>query len=357
MEKRDRKADILTDFLETRETLRFDDISEVEEYVTKFNKFELLFRELWLSGVLEPFWEHPTRELERDFWMTNIYVTHHFRYDFHEIHCHDYFQLCHCLGGECTITLHGGDLPLKNGDILLLAPKTHHRLNVFSDDCHIIKLYVRKSTFDRAFFSIIGEDNLLSNFFRSSIYCGCPESYVLFAAPDDRELKETILKLYREVINREAYSPTFLDALLTEFFCRLMRKYVGTARLVSDDIRRGATVGSMIHNIRENYATLTLNEAASAAGYSRSQFCSIIKTATGKTFTGLINDARIEAAAKLLATSDLTVTEIGLRVGFNSNEHFHRIFRRVKNLSPKEWRDEARRKACDDQTNERRSVE
>ena len=331
-------TDLLSGLTELREEQRSLDTSELERNIKEFNKFELEFRRRYLSGIREPLWDHPMHELERDFSYANIYVTHHFRYDFHELHCHDYFQICCCINGSCTITLAGGELPLENGDILLLSPKTHHRLNVFSDDCNIIKLYVRKATFDSAFFSIIREENILSAFFRSSLYGGCPESYILFSAPDDNEMKEILLKLYREVINRESYSLTLLDALLTEFFCRLMRRYIGTARLVSDDMRRGAAIGSIIQNIRENYATLTLDKAAGMAGYSRSQFCSIIKKATGRTFTELMNDTRIEAAARLLSTSELTVTGIGLMVGFNSNEHFHRIFKKVKGCSPKEWR-------------------
>ena len=91
----------------------------------------------------------------------------------------------------------------------------------------------------------------------------------------------------------------------------------------------------MLRRIRECHADLTLDAAAADAGYSRSQYCHILKRSTGKTFTQLLNDAKIEAAAGLLAERpDLTVIEIGERAGFSSNEHFHRLFREIKGCTP-----------------------
>ncbi len=266
------------------DSLTFDDLGELEKFITDFNRFELDMREHYLSGSYEYLWVHPTNEPETEFRRTNIFVTHHFRYDVHRYHCHDYFQFCCCLNGSCSIALDGGELPLNAGDLLILSPGTHHCLKVFCDDCNVLKLYIRKSTFDKAFFSILEEDNLLSDFFKSSIYGGSPENYILFCTQNDSELRETELKLYREFINRSAYFKTACDALLTELLCRLMSRHMKTAQLVSNHLRRGAAVGSMIHLIRESYKTLTLGEAASQAGYSRSQYCHILKSHTGRTF-------------------------------------------------------------------------
>lgn len=326
------------------DSLTFDDLGELEKFITDFNRFELDMREHYFSGSSEYLWVHPTNEPESKFLRTNIFVTHHFRYDVHRYHCHNYFQICCCLNGSCSITLEGGELRLNAGDLLILSPGTHHCLKVFCDDCNVLKLYIRRSTFDKAFFSILEEDNLLSDFFKSSLYGGSPESYILFSTQNDNELRLIELKLYREFINHGSYFKTVCDALLIELLCRLMSRHMKTAQLVSDSSSRTATVVGMIHLIRESYKTLTLDEAASNAGYSRSQYCHILKSHTGRTFTQLLTEARIEAASRLLLTTELTITEIGLRVGFNSNEHFHRIFKSIKGCSPKDFRASAVKK-------------
>ena len=324
-----------------KEAMYVETTDEMMEYILRFSDMERFLKEAYEEGQRRSFWKFHIREPEKDFRNVNIYVTHHFRYDQHETHCHDYFQMCYCVRGGCSIRLSDGVLPLVTGDLLLLAPGTLHSLMVFSDDCSVIKIYVRKSTFDKTFFAILTENNILGDFLRCSLYGACPGRWILFPTGDDPELTEHALRLYMEVINYEPYFRTAGEAILTGMFCRLMRRYLGEARLSGDISNRGGGVVNMLRRIRECHADLTLDAAAADAGYSRSQYCHILKRSTGKTFTGLLNDAKIEAAAGLLRTTDLTVIEIGERAGFSSNEHFHRLFREIKGCTPKEWRNQS----------------
>jgi LacI family transcriptional regulator len=58
----------------------------------------------------------------------------------------------------------------------------------------------------------------------------------------------------------------------------------------------------------------------------------------GRTVNAEIRSAHIRRARSLLATSDLSVTEIAFRSGFNQIEHFSRVFRKVCGLSPRQYR-------------------
>ena len=62
--------------------------------------------------------------------------------------------------------------------------------------------------------------------------------------------------------------------------------------------------------------------------------------------TRFVADLRLEHASALLATTDLTVTEIAYRCGFASQSYFTRRFRaRLHEIAPRESRIRARR-AC-----------
>ncbi len=50
--------------------------------------------------------------------------------------------------------------------------------------------------------------------------------------------------------------------------------------------------------------------------------------------TTYINQLRIGAAAQLLANSDLSVLEIGFRVGFGNYSNFNRQFKSIKGVTP-----------------------
>ncbi len=59
--------------------------------------------------------------------------------------------------------------------------------------------------------------------------------------------------------------------------------------------------------------------------------------------TRFVADLRLEHASTLLATTDLTVTEIAYRCGFASQSYFTRTFRQAHELAPREFRARARR--------------
>ncbi len=51
-----------------------------------------------------------------------------------------------------------------------------------------------------------------------------------------------------------------------------------------------------------------------------------------------INGFRLDEACRLLAETDLSVTEVHLEAGFQTKSNFNREFRRKFGQSPSEWR-------------------
>ncbi len=50
-------------------------------------------------------------------------------------------------------------------------------------------------------------------------------------------------------------------------------------------------------------------------------------------------EARLTRAAELLRAGNLTVTEVGIRCGFQSPGYFARLFHARYGLSPRAWRE------------------
>ena len=64
----------------------------------------------------------------------------------------------------------------------------------------------------------------------------------------------------------------------------------------------------------------------------------IIKDETEKNYRDLLNNARLEAARKLLETTDLTASQICFQVGFNTFSHFRRMFKEQTGTTAPEYR-------------------
>ncbi len=331
---------------ETMESeLLLHDQQDVVSYLTQMCPLEFFLKRIWQSGAHPVFWDHQGYYNEKNrfylqFEKADISPARHFRYDQHMPHAHDFFQMNYVLHGEGIIFINDDEQRVQEGCFLLLAPKTVHHIQVWNDDCSLIKFYIRKSTFEKTFFKWLGESNLLSMFFNRALYENGNASYLRFETFGDESLKSLVLRLYAELINHQNYSAVISDAVLTEIFCYLIRDHTDTSCTQADE-NSTVNFGKIIQYIQKNYRTATLDEVAAVSGYSKTYLCRLIVKMTERTFCEIVNQLKIEAACQLLVTSDFSISEIGYHAGFHSQEHFYRVFKQIRGMTPNMWRKHA----------------
>ena len=94
------------------------------------------------------------------------------------------------------------------------------------------------------------------------------------------------------------------------------------------------------HYIYEHYQEeIRLNYLAEMVGMTSVAFSRFFKLRTGKSVSEYIIDIRLGYAIRLLVNSTMSVAEICYECGFNNLSNFNRIFKKEKNLSPKEFRE------------------
>lgn len=94
----------------------------------------------------------------------------------------------------------------------------------------------------------------------------------------------------------------------------------------------------VLRYIEENYRMGQLVELARELHYDSCSMSRLIRRMTGKTYTELVQEKRLQQTAFFLETTDLSVAEIGQRVGYENLSYFHRIFRTRYGVSPAEYR-------------------
>ena len=109
---------------------------------------------------------------------------------------------------------------------------------------------------------------------------------------------------------------------------------------------RGKDIGRIDEVIRflqaRKNGPVTLGEAAEAAGMSPKTLCRFFKQNTGRTLMRYLSELRIGEACRRLLESDQPITEIAFASGFNNLSNFNRQFRRLKEMSPREFRRRSR---------------
>jgi AraC-like DNA-binding protein len=100
--------------------------------------------------------------------------------------------------------------------------------------------------------------------------------------------------------------------------------------------RKMEAVKELIH--QRYYQNLALALIARAVGYSPAYCCNVFSQKEKMSPMAYLAKVRLDAAAKLLAETDLLAKEIAARVGFRSANYFARRFRRVFGLTPLRYR-------------------
>jgi len=99
-----------------------------------------------------------------------------------------------------------------------------------------------------------------------------------------------------------------------------------------EDQRRIDRICSYLHERFDK--EVDFPQLARTVHMSQAALCRFFRRATGRTMTTYINQLRVGAATQLLMNTDLSVLEIGFRVGFGNYSNFNRQFKRIKGLTP-----------------------
>lgn len=91
----------------------------------------------------------------------------------------------------------------------------------------------------------------------------------------------------------------------------------------------------VLNNLSEN---LPLEKMADLSNMTPPSFSRWFRQSTGKSFVIYLNTVRIEKACEMLLTSDLPIINIAMDVGFESLSNFNRNFKKLKKISPREYR-------------------
>ena len=115
---------------------------------------------------------------------------------------------------------------------------------------------------------------------------------------------------------------------------------LSSAGLMSDikpgkEGRMNRVYNFIVNHFREK---ITLAQVAAQAGMNPSAFSRYFSLHTGKSVTGFLQEIRLGYACRLLKESDLNITDIMRKSGFQNQAYFNKLFVTTKNMTPLKYR-------------------
>lgn len=161
---------------------------------------------------------------------------------------------------------------------------------------------------------------------------------------------DAIMKVYRELDTLSSIKDGFYAFMQFMTILYELSRCEGARALSStsfakialpSDSRRVQKVKSYIDT--HFHEEIRLSTVADIAGMSDSSFSRFFKLHTGRNLSDYIIDLRLGHACRLLVDSSDSIAEIGYHCGFNNLSNFNRIFRKRKDCSPSEFRENYRK--------------
>lgn len=180
----------------------------------------------------------------------------------------------------------------------------------------------------------------------------------LFLLRDDLMEKDTleIDKSFSRLISELYYMSDFSNEMINSYIeqilllvCRLfLHRDTAKYTPIKSIKPVGYTVYAVLRYINENiYNIESINTMARDLGYCDSYLSRIFKKRMGMTLQSYITMKKMEKAVEMIEQDDFTITEIAIRLHFESLQSFSKSFKRTLGISPLEYKREYQKKKGD----------
>lgn len=279
------------------------------------------------------------REAEMFPWEKDIFCLKHLPY-MHEVpHTHEYFEITLIYRGNYRLLFGNETLILSEGDLCIVPPMSPHN-QPLDPSCLAVGICVRQSTFNAIFGNLLTQKDLVSTFFRNSLYGARQANYLRLKTELTPEITRTVQQLVHESFQDDAYTNACCVGLLNLFLAQVLRKYSDTITFYNFDVytHKDFDPALILQFIQQNYSTVTLSSLAKTFHFSEAYMSKFIQKHLNQSFVSLLRDVRMNKAQQLVASTPMKMSAIAERLGYDSVDHFSRTFKKVHGLSPLDYR-------------------
>jgi len=251
------------------------------------------------------------------------------------VHFHPEYELNFIKNGKGIRRVVGDSLEEINDlELVLVGPNLYHGWlfhNCKSKSVHEITIQFHENLFQKKF---LARQLMkpIKDMFQRSIHG------ILFSEKIALEMYDRFTKVSR--LDSMDY---FLELLsiLYDLANSRNQKLLSVYTAGKDNFENSDKIKVIYDYVQMNFhKKITLAEVSELVFMSQVSFNRFMKKRTGKTFVDYVNDVRIGHASMKLIEKGLSVSEIAFNCGFNNIANFNRVFKKLKNRTPSQYRNE-----------------
>lgn len=249
------------------------------------------------------------------------------------LHQHESCEIMYVKKGHCFIYTQSEKRTLYEGDFVFLDAHVPHRLFVDNrSPCSLLNLE----------FSVgeQGEISLANLRKHSSFLQQKTQAFpTVFFAYDNNRLKQPLEKLIGTLSKNSLQNTQSEDTFLIDLLFQQCLLELGNLLHTNTTPTPSPYLEKALLYISEHLEEeLRVPNIANYVGINKSYLHALFSEQLGTTIATYINQKRLEQACFLLANSELSITDVAFKIGYNSRQHFSQTFTQHYGLSPKAYK-------------------
>lgn len=262
------------------------------------------------------------------------------------VHAHDYYELAFVNKGNYYVSIEDKEYAFLEGDLLLLNRNTKHtEKNNFSNSEN------QYLCFDESFFddyidkfgNIATPNGIIDCFIKNNKTNNIlnNKDYILFRPMENYS---SVTEIFSEIENVMTLKPSYMSASIYYLIAKLFNiledgktykeTYVDLGNF--PELKLAENVKNII---LEHSGNISRTEIATKLGYSENHIYRTFKNVYGVSIKEYSQNEQIKVAAKLLSDTNLSVSEIAIKIGIENRTQFYKLFENTFSCTPKEYRE------------------
>lgn len=251
-------------------------------------------------------------------------------------HRHDYFYFNYTYQGEYDSISFKYDnlITIKEGELYAGQPFAGHALCVHDDKkTTIIGILIQKDSFFRTFLPMLSANTKLFRFLVDPATNQFSDEFIHFKIEDACNIRTLLEMLVIEYANKQEDTQVILKPLVLSFLMQIARQYIfSNQSSVNESLSE-----KIVQYIGEHFDTVTLKDIAQHFSYHPNYISTFLHRETGKSFSEILLEQRMERAVILLKGTNLPIEKIALMIGYSNSSNFYKAFREYFFVSPREY--------------------
>jgi len=287
-----------------------------------------------LEPRLFPFSDYPV-EAREGLHIATLEEGNKFRGNRLRPHRHDFYQIFWITRGERSFSIDFDSFPVNAPSFVFVPPGAVHTFGTLESTSGYIV------SFQQDFLEAQGHS--------IDLFEDCPAfdpahfRAVLRVTPATEErVTRCVEQIFAEFSSKQLGYQAATAALLRLLFIEIRRTLSNQAGSNSFQKYSSLTARFLRRLNSRPYQIASASEVSRFLGVSRSWLNQLVRKETGKNLTDHLQGRLILESKRLLAHSDLNISEIAYQLGFEDASYFTRIFRQIAQASPSEFREHHR---------------